>query len=332
MAAFADDKERSIDQTADSDAGSDADKGVGIDAGKSTDKDTDTGAGNDMRGVTADDARARTVIAFEDVSYVYPGSQEPVLDGVDLEVRQGEYLALLGANGCGKSTMLMHMNALLAPSKGRVAFDVCGKQLDSANKRDLMEIRRACSMVFQNPDEQTVASTVAEDVAFGPENLGLPQDEIRHRVGESLAKVGLAGFEQRLVFELSRGQRQRVAVAGALAMHPAVLLCDEPTAMLDAQGRRDVMALLQQVNNAGTAVVLVTHDMQEALAADRVVVMEAGRIALEGTCREVFTRQNALRLQQMGLELPAVARYAIEHELKGPLPLAIVELVEQLVG
>ncbi len=328
MAAFADDKERSTGKSADRDADSDAGKGIGRDA----DKRADLGAGNDTRDITADSAHTRTVIAFEDVGYLYPGSQEPVLSGVSLEVRQGEYLALLGANGCGKSTMLMHMNALLAPSKGRVVFDVCDRQLDSANKRDLMEIRRACSMVFQNPDEQTVASTVEEDVAFGPENLGLPQDEIRHRVEESLARVGLAGFEQRLVFELSRGQRQRVAVAGALAMRPAVLLCDEPTAMLDAQGRRDVMALLQQVNEAGTAVVLVTHDMQEALAADRVIVMEAGRIALEGTCREVFTRQNSLRLQQMGLELPAVARYAIEHELKGPLPLTIDELVEQLAG
>ncbi len=320
MAAFADDKEHPIGKSADRDADSDAGKRA------------DLGAGKNSYSSSADSAHARTVIAFEDVGYVYPGSQEPVLNGVSLEVRQGEYLALLGANGCGKSTMLMHMNALLAPSKGRVVFDVCDRQLDSANRRDLMEIRRACSMVFQNPDEQTVASTVEEDVAFGPENLGLPQDEIRHRVEESLARVGLAGFEQRLVFELSRGQRQRVAVAGALAMHPAVLLCDEPTAMLDAQGRRDVMALLQQVNEAGTAVVLVTHDMQEALAADRVIVMEAGRIALEGTCREVFTRQNSLRLQQMGLELPAVARYAIEHELKGPLPLTIDELVEQLAG
>ena len=267
------------------------------------------------------------LISLEDVRYVYAGAQEPALDGVTLAVRPGECLALLGANGCGKSTLLMHMNALLSPSAGRVVFCVGGKRLDSANKRDLMEIRRACSMVFQNPDEQTVASTVAQDIAFGPQNLGLSQEEVYSRVEESLAKVGLAGFEDRLVFELSRGQRQRVAIAGALAMHPAVLLCDEPTAMLDAPGRRDVMALLQQVRAAGTAVVLVTHDMQEALAADRIVVMEAGRIALEGTCRQVFAREHAPRLQQMGLELPPAACYALSAGLEGDLPLTVEELV-----
>ncbi len=270
---------------------------------------------------------ADAAIVLDDVRFAYPGAVSPALDGVTLSIAPGEYVALLGANGSGKSTLLLHMNALLVPDEGRALFNVAGKALSSADKGDLMEIRRACSMIFQNPDEQTVASTVEEDVAFGPENLGLDAAEIRRRVNESLAKVDLDGFQQRLVFELSRGQRQRVAIAGALAMQPEVLLCDEPTAMLDAQGRRDVAALLQQVNDAGVAVVLVTHDMEEALAADRVVVMEGGQIAIDAPAREVFSRKYASRLQEMGLELPAAACYALNYDLPGELPLTIDELV-----
>lgn len=268
------------------------------------------------------------IISFDDVRFAYPGAEIPSLDGVTLQVEAGEYLAILGANGSGKSTMLLHMNALLVPDEGRVSVRVGDGDLDSANKRDLVEIRRACSMIFQNPDEQTVASTVEEDVAFGPENLGLESEEIRRRVDESLAKVGLDGFQQRLVFDLSRGQRQRVAVAGALAMHPAVLLCDEPTAMLDAQGAREVMDVLRQANEGGTAVVLITHDMDEALQADRIVVVDGGQIVMVGSPREVFSRSNASRLQTLGLELPAPARYALEHDMAGELPLTIDELVE----
>lgn len=267
------------------------------------------------------------VVSFDDVRFTYPGAEVPSLDGVTLQVGTGEYLAVLGANGSGKSTMLLHMNALLAPDEGHVSVCVDGKELDSANKRHLMEIRRVCSMIFQNPDEQTVASTVEEDVAFGPENLGLASEEIRRRVDESLAKVGLDGFQQRLVFDLSRGQRQRVAVAGALAMNPAVLLCDEPTAMLDAQGAHEVMDVLRQENENGTAVVLITHDMEEALQADRIVVLEGGQIAMVGTPRQVFSRENAARLQEMGLELPEPARYALGHGIEGELPLTIDELV-----
>ena len=244
----------------------------------------------------------------------------------------GECLAVIGPNGGGKSTLLLHMNALLVPDGGHVRVFVDGRELDSCNKRDLPEIRRACSMVFQDPDEQTVASTVEEDVAFGPENLGLPREETRRRVDECLSMVGLDGFQERMVFGLSRGQRQRVAVAGALAMRPAVLLCDEPTAMLDAEGRRDVMGILQQVHKEGTAVVLVTHDMEEALIADRMVVIEGGKIAMKGTPREIFSHENVARLQSMGLELPAPARYALEHGLPGELPLTIDELVERVTG
>lgn len=272
------------------------------------------------------------VVSFDDVRFGYPGEESLALDGVTLDVMPGECLAVIGPNGGGKSTLLLHMNALLVPDGGHVRVSVDGCELDSRNKRDLPEIRRACSMVFQNPDEQTVASTVEEDVAFGPENLGLPREETRRRVDECLSMVGLDGFQERMVFGLSRGQRQRVAVAGALAMRPAVLLCDEPTAMLDAEGRRDVMGILQQVHKEGTAVVLVTHDMEEALIADRMVVIEGGQIAMRGTPREVFSHENAARLRDMGLELPAPARYALERGLPGELPLTIDELVERVAG
>lgn len=274
----------------------------------------------------------KPVVSFDDVRFAYPGEEALALDGVSLGVMPGECLAVVGPNGGGKSTLLLHMNALLVPDGGHVRVFVDGRELDSCNKRDLPEIRRACSMVFQNPDEQTVASTVEEDVAFGPENLGLPRGETRRRVDECLSMVGLDGFQERMVFGLSRGQRQRVAVAGALAMRPTVLLCDEPTAMLDAEGRRDVMGILQQVHKEGTAVVLVTHDMEEALIADRMVVIEGGKIAMKGTPREIFSHENVARLQSMGLELPAPARYALEHGLPGELPLTIDELVERVTG
>ncbi len=274
----------------------------------------------------------KPVVSFDDVRFAYPGEEALALDGVSLGVMPGECLAVIGPNGGGKSTLLLHMNALLVPDGGHVRVFVDGRELDSCNKRDLPEIRRACSMVFQDPDEQTVASTVEEDVAFGPENLGLPREETRRRVDECLSMVGLDGFQERMVFGLSRGQRQRVAVAGALAMRPAVLLCDEPTAMLDAEGRRDVMGILQQVHKEGTAVVLVTHDMEEALIADRMVVIEGGKIAMKGTPREIFSHENVARLQSVGLELPAPARYALEHGLPGELPLTIDELVERVTG
>ena len=274
----------------------------------------------------------KPVVSFDDVRFAYPGEEALALDGVSLGVMPGECLAVVGPNVGGKSTLLLHMNALLVPDGGHVRVFVDGRELDSCNKRDLPEIRRACSMVFQDPDEQTVASTVEEDVAFGPENLGLPRGETRRRVDECLSMVGLDGFQERMVFGLSRGQRQRVAVAGALAMRPAVLLCDEPTAMLDAEGRRDVMGILQQVHKEGAAVVLVTHDMEEALIADRMVVIEGGKIAMKGTPREIFSHENVARLQSMGLELPAPARYALEHGLPGELPLTIDELVERVTG
>ena len=271
------------------------------------------------------------LLAFDNVSFSYPGSSAPALRGVSLRLQAGEYLAVLGANGSGKSTLALHMNGLLRPSEGSVSLQLPGGELlDSRRREHLPQLRRACSMVFQDPDEQTVAATVEEDVAFGPENLGLPRDELRRRVGRALERVGLAGREEQLVASLSRGQRQRVAVAGALAMEPAVLVCDEPTAMLDAQGSRAVMEVLTEVNREGCAVVLITHSMEAALHAQRIIVMEEGRIALDGSPREVFTAQHARELRDAGLELPAAAAYALEHGWSDPLPLTLDELSQRL--
>ena len=271
------------------------------------------------------------LLAFDNVSFSYPGSSAPALRGVSLRLQAGEYLAVLGANGSGKSTLALHMNGLLRPSEGSVSLQLPGGELlDSRRREHLPQLRRACSMVFQDPDEQTVAATVEEDVAFGPENLGLPRDELRRRVGRALERVGLAGREEQLVASLSRGQRQRVAVAGALAMEPAVLVCDEPTAMLDAQGSRAVMEVLAEVNREGCAVVLITHSMEAALQAQRIIVMEEGRIALDGSPREVFTAQHARELRDAGLELPAAAAYALEHGWSDSLPLTLDELSQRL--
>ncbi len=248
------------------------------------------------------------ILSFDNVSYTYPGAQQPALRGLSLQLEEGEYLAVVGANGSGKSTLALHMNGLLQPSEGSVTLQLPGGQLLSSHcKADLPALRRACSLVFQDPDEQTVASTVEEDVAFGPENLGLPREELRRRVDHALEQVGLA-----------------------LAMEPSVLVCDEPTAMLDAQGSRAVMEVLAEVNRAGCAVVLITHSMEAALQAQRIIVMEEGNIALDGTPREVFTAQHARELRDAGLELPPAAAYALDCGWGDPLPLTIGELAERL--
>ncbi|MGN0072970.1 MAG: ATP-binding cassette domain-containing protein [Coriobacteriales bacterium] len=273
------------------------------------------------------------ILSFDNVSFSYPGAQTPALRGVSLRLEEGELLAVVGANGSGKSTLALHADGLLQPSEGSVTLRLQdGTVLDSRRKADLPALRRACALVFQDPDDQTVASTVEEDVAFGPGNLGLPREELRRRVSRALEQVGMEDKAGCLVASLSRGQRQRVAVAGALAMEPAVLVCDEPTAMLDAQGSRAVMRVLREVSRAGCAVLLVTHSMEQALQADRVAVMGEGSVLFEGSPREVFTARTARLLAESGLELPAAAAYALEHGWGEPLPLTIDELVERAKG
>ncbi len=227
---------------------------------------------------------------------------EPVLRDLHLEIPEGARIAVVGPNGSGKTTLLRHLNGLLLPSEGEVLVD----GLSTRDRRALPEIRRRVGMVFQNPDTQIVGMTVEEDVAFGPGNLRLPPEEIRRRVHDSLETVGLAGFEKRAPHELSSGEKQLVAVAGALAMGPRHILLDEPAAYLDPSGRRRVMGVIRTLHRSGMTVVHVTHDMDEIHDADRVVVMEGGAAIRQEPPAALFREPDELR--RLGLDLPVVAR------------------------
>lgn len=247
------------------------------------------------------------MIRFEHVSFSYPSGTQALAD-VCLHIHAGEFVSLLGGNGSGKSTLAKHVNALLAPSEGSV--HVCG--MDASDPSCIYPIRSHVGMVFQNPEDQLVATPVENEVAFGPENRGLPPAEIRERVTEALEAVGLAGFEQRDTATLSGGQKQRLAIAGALAMHPSVLILDEASSMLDPKGRRDLMAICRKLHAEGMTIIMVTHSMEEASCADRVIVMEQGRIALEGSPNEVLSDEGAL--SALMLDAPFAAKLA--HALR----------------
>lgn len=238
------------------------------------------------------------MIEFKGTGFTYDGDRF-VLDGVDARIAPGEFVCILGGNGSGKSTLAKHINALLVPDEGSVTV----LDHDTRDERSTYFIRSHAGMVFQNPDDQLVASLIENDVAFGPENLGVPTDDLRQRVADALADVGLQGFDKRETAALSGGQKQRVAIAGVLAMEPACIVLDEATAMLDPVGRREVLSAVHRLNREkGITVVLITHHMNEAEDADRVVVMDDGKVALDGTPREVFTQVDALR--SMGLTVP----------------------------
>ncbi|WP_172136263.1 energy-coupling factor transporter ATPase [Adlercreutzia sp. ZJ473] len=259
------------------------------------------------------------MISFEGVRFTYDDAAS-VLDGVDLDVAAGEFVCVLGGNGSGKSTLAKHVNALLVPDAGCVRVD----GMDTREPESLYAVRATAGMVFQNPDDQIVASLIENDVAFGPENLGLPSDELRRRVTHALAEVGLAGFEKKETAALSGGQKQRVAIAGVLAMEPKVLLLDEASAMLDPRGRAGLLRVCAELHAAGMTVVMITHFMEEAVRADRVVVLEGGRIKLEGTPREVFAHVDELRA--LNLEVPFAADFSARLRTAGvEVPLEIDE-------
>ena len=240
----------------------------------------------------------------EHVSFFYDAAEEgeqaqQVLRDVSMEIGKGEFVALLGHNGSGKSTMAKHFNAMLLPSGGRVYVD----KMDTMDEHLKYEIRRRVGLVLQNPDNQLVASIVEEDVAFGPENLGVPPAEIRRRVDAALETVGMSEYASHSAHKLSGGQKQRVAIAGIIAMEPDCIVLDEPTAMLDPRGRTEVMETIRRLNREhGITVVLITHYMDEAVQADRVIVMDSGEILLEGAPREVFSHVELLR--QHSLDVP----------------------------
>ena len=243
------------------------------------------------------------IIKTEDLTFAYPPDEgkEPVqaLKGVDLSIARGSFTVILGHNGSGKSTLAKHMNAVLLPVGGKVWVD----GIDTAAEDLLLEVRRRVGMVFQNPDNQIVANVVEEDVAFGPENLGVPTEDIQRRVAAALKAVGMEDFTLHAPHHLSGGQKQRIAIAGIIAMEPACIVLDESTAMLDPLGRREVLDTVRKLNREkGITIVLITHHMDEAAMADRVVVMDGGRVAMDGAPKEVLVRVEELRA--IGLAAP----------------------------
>lgn len=257
------------------------------------------------------------IIETKDLVYEYirrdeEGNVEGItraVDEVNLDIRQGEFVAILGHNGSGKSTLAKHINAILYPSEGTVWVD--GK--DTSEDANLWDIRQEAGMVFQNPDNQIIGQVVEEDVGFGPENLGIPTKEIWERVEESLRAVGMYEFRKHSPNKLSGGQKQRVSIAGVLAMHPKCIVLDEPTAMLDPNGRKEVIRAVRALNDVeGITVILITHYMEEIIHSDRVFVMDKGKIAMEGTPREIFSQVE--KLKALRLDVPQVTLLA--HELK----------------
>lgn len=258
-----------------------------------------------------------SIISFENVHYTYPGDDTESLCGIDLNIEEGQFVAVLGHNGSGKSTLAKHLNAILVPDEGRVLID----GVDTADEDRLIDIRRTVGMVFQNPDNQIVASVVEDDVAFAPENLGVPPQEIRERVDKALKRVGMYEYRKHAPHLLSGGQKQRVAIAGVLAMQPRIIALDEPTAMLDPQGRGEVISTVTKLcRENGMTVVLITHHMDECIDADRLIVMSNGKIVADGRPSEVFT--DVALMEREGLDVPETVRLMYELNKEGfDLPL-----------
>ena len=256
-----------------------------------------------------------TIIKFDNVSFAYELEDEGIVNAVNdfsLEVPEGQFLAVLGHNGCGKSTVAKLINGILVPNKGKVTVE----GMDTSDEEKTVDIRKTVGMVFQNPDNQIVATIVEDDVAFGPENLGVEPSEIRKAVDSALKAVGMYEFRKREPHRLSGGQKQRVAIAGVIAMNTKCIVMDEPTAMLDPQGRKEVMDTVMKLNREfGITVILITHYMDEAVKADRVIVMDGGRIAMDGTPKGVF--RNVERMKKLGLDVPQATELAYRLRKKG---------------
>ena len=260
------------------------------------------------------------IIKTENLCFSYDEENKTqTLKNINLEIEEGEFVAILGHNGSGKSTLAKHFNGILIPTSGKVYID----GTDTADETKLKDIRRTAGMVFQNPDNQIVASIVEEDVAFAPENLGIPAEEIRKRVDEALETVGMTKYKNHSASLLSGGQKQRVAIAGVLAMHPKCIIMDEPTAMLDPEGRKDVMKTIKKLNAEKITVILITHYMNEAAMAKRVIVMNKGEVRLDETPHYVF--QNAGLLKSIGLDVPESTELMFKLREAGiKVPLAVI--------
>ena len=258
-----------------------------------------------------------SIIEIKNLHYTYPGDETESLCGVSLEIEKGSFVAVLGHNGSGKSTLAKHLNAILLPTEGKVLIN----GIDTADEDRLLDIRRTVGMVFQNPDNQIVANVVEDDVAFAPENLGVPPTEIRERVDKALRQVDMYEFKMHAPHLLSGGQKQRVAIAGVIAMEPEVIVLDEPTAMLDPKGRREVIETVTKLcREKGITVVLITHHMSECTGADRVIVMSNGHVVADGSPESVFSQVELMRNE--GLAVPATTELIYELNKRGwSLPL-----------
>ncbi len=258
-----------------------------------------------------------SIIEIKNLHYTYPGDETESLCGVSLEIEKGSFVAVLGHNGSGKSTLAKHLNAILLPTEGEVLIN----GIDTSDEDRLLDIRRTVGMVFQNPDNQIVANVVEDDVAFAPENLGVPPTEIRERVDKALKQVDMYEFKMHAPHLLSGGQKQRVAIAGVIAMEPEVIVLDEPTAMLDPKGRREVIETVTKLcREKGITVVLITHHMSECTGADRVIVMSNGHVAADGSPESVFSQVELMRDE--GLAVPATTELIYELNKRGwSLPL-----------
>lgn len=273
------------------------------------------------------------MIKIENLSYSYPSNDDSeghfALKGLNLEINKGDFVAVLGHNGSGKSTLGKLMNAQIFPTTGDIWID----DLNTKDENLIWGVRGKCSMVFQNPDNQMVATTVEEEVAFGVENLQIPNPELRQRVDNAIDLVGMSDFKTRNSANLSGGQKQRVSIAGVVAMMSEYIIFDEPTAMLDPKGRKDVIKLVEELNkNYGKTIIYITHYMEEAIIADKIVVLDKGQVALEGSAREVFSKVD--QMKSLGLTVPQVTEVAYELSKKGvkfeKLPLSIDEMLESI--
>ncbi|MGN0379608.1 MAG: energy-coupling factor transporter ATPase [Butyrivibrio sp.] len=277
------------------------------------------------------------IVRTKDLVYEYVKRDEDgnveetnrAIDNVNIDVERGQFIAILGHNGSGKSTLAKHINALLLPTEGAVYV----KDMDTADEKNVWDIRQNAGMIFQNPDNQIVGSVVEEDVGFGPENLGVPTEEIWERVGKALEAVGMTAYRDYSPNKLSGGQKQRVAIAGVVAMKPGCIIMDEPTAMLDPSGRREVINTAMELNKKeNVTIILITHYMEEAVNADKVFVMDKGKIVMEGTPREVFSQVE--RMQELRLDVPQATELAYKLSKAGiPLPDGILtskELVDAI--
>ena len=263
-------------------------------------------------------------ITCKGLTFSYSPDSRNVINGIDLDIEKGSYTAILGHNGCGKSTLAKLMCGILMPTSG----SVCVGGTDTSDEDRLYEVRRRCGMVFQNPDNQLVASIVEDDIAFAPENLGLPRAEIRRRVDEALATVDMTEYAKHSANKLSGGQKQRVAIAGVLAMGPDCIIFDEATAMLDPTGRQEIIAAMKRLNREmGLTVIAITHYMSEAVEADRIIVMDRGTVAADGTPREIFSQVE--KLKEISLSVPQVTELMYEMELDGfDMPRGILHAME----